>query len=79
MSDEKAFFFQPDRKSVLRNWIMSEMLRGGGYAALVVFGTMIAIWLIYLFGLLLPEDSKNAPPPMPFSHLEAPAETKRLV
>jgi hypothetical protein len=79
MSDEKAYFFETSRRSVMRNWILSEMLRGGGYAAVVVFGTMIAIWLIYLFGLLLPEDSKNAPPPMPYSHLEAPAETTRLV
>jgi len=56
----------------LRNWILSEMLRGAGYAALVVVGIGLVIWAIYLVGLLLPEDSKNAPPPMPFSQIEAP-------
>ena len=71
MTDEKTYFAN-DRRSILRNWVMSEMLRGGGYAALVVVGIGVLIWGIYLFGLLLPADSKNAPPPMPYSQYEAP-------
>lgn len=59
----------------LRNWILSEMLRGAGYAAVVLIGIGAVIGLIWVVGQFLPEDSKNAPPPMPYSALEAPALT----
>jgi hypothetical protein len=65
-------YIQISKGAQLRNWILSEMMRGAGYAALVVVGIALVIWAIYLVGLLLPEDSKNAPPPMPFSQIEAP-------
>ncbi|NBD29100.1 MAG: hypothetical protein GVY31_03555 [Alphaproteobacteria bacterium] len=57
----------------LRNWILSEMLRGAGYAAVVLVGIGAIIGLIWVVGQFLPEDSKNAPPPMPYSALDAPA------
>ena len=58
----------------LRNWILSEMLRGAGLAALFVVSIGLVLGAIWAVGQLLPEDSKNAPPPMPYSSLviEAP-------
>jgi hypothetical protein len=77
MSDaQDKQYFETDRRGAIRNWVMSEMLRGGGYAAVVLIGIGLLLWVIYLVGLFLPEDSKNAPPPMPYSQLEAPSETR---
>ena len=72
-------YFEVSRTGQIRNWIMSEMLRGGGYAAVVLIGIGLIVGVIYLVGLLLPAESRNAPPPMPYSQLEAPldgAETR---
>ena len=68
-------YIQETKTQRIRNWILSEMLRGGGYAAMVVLGIGALIGVIYLVGLLLPEDSKNAPPPMPYSAYETPLHT----
>jgi hypothetical protein len=57
---------------MLRSWVLGQMMRGAGYAALVVFGIGFLLYAIYLVGLLLPEESKQAPAPMPQSHLEQP-------
>ncbi len=65
-------YIQETRSQRLRNWVLSEMLRGGGYAAVVLVIIGVSIGVIYAVGLLLPEDSKNAPPPMPYSAYEAP-------
>jgi hypothetical protein len=56
----------------LRSWILSEMLSGAGKAALFVFLIGVSLYAIYLLGLLLPEESKQAPAPMPQSAIEAP-------
>jgi hypothetical protein len=57
----------------LRSWILSEMLSGAGKAALFVILIGVVLYAIYLVGLLLPEESKQAPAPMPQSAIEAPA------
>ena len=59
----------------LRNWILSEMLRGAGYAAAVLLSVGAIVGVIWIVGQFLPEDSKNAPPPMPYSALQAPVLT----
>jgi hypothetical protein len=56
----------------LRSWILSEMLSGAGKAALFVVLIGVSLYAIYLLGLLLPEESKQAPAPMPQSAIEAP-------
>jgi len=63
MSD-KPYFEQTERQR-LRAWILTEMLGGAGRAALVLVAILLLMYLIHLLGLLLPEDSKTAPPPMP--------------
>ncbi len=56
----------------LRNWVLSEMLRGAGYAALLLLLIGLGYAIIWGIGQLLPAESKNAPPPMPYSAYEAP-------
>jgi hypothetical protein len=67
MSDD---YFQQSRPAALRSWIMTQMLSGAGWAALFVFGTMLLLYVIYLVGLLLPEESRQTPDPMPRSSIE---------
>ncbi|MFN3970450.1 MAG: RC-LH1 core complex protein PufX [Gemmobacter sp.] len=64
-------YYEETESARLRSWILSQMMRGAGYAAVLVFGTMIVIYAIYLFGLLLPPESKTAPSPYGFV-IEAP-------
>ncbi len=62
MSDKPYY---EERPAVhLRNWVLGQMMRGAGYGALFVFGIGLILYAIYLFGLLLPEESKQAPAPM---------------
>ncbi len=63
-------YIQETTAQRLRNWILSEMLRGAGYAAIVVLGIGAVLGTIYIVSLFLPDESKNAPPPMPFSTLQ---------
>ena len=70
-----APYYAQSRRSVIRGFVLSEMMRGAGYAALVIVSIGLLLKAIYLLGLLLPEDSKNAPPPMPYSQVQTVAET----
>ncbi|MFN3824374.1 MAG: RC-LH1 core complex protein PufX [Pseudorhodobacter sp.] len=73
MSDND--FIKQTRGTMLRSWVLGEMLRGAGYAALALFAVGVFIYAIYLLGLLLPEESKQAPSPYGFQ-IEAPAKTR---
>lgn len=59
-----------DQRTAIKSFVLSEMMRGAGYAALFVVSVGVFLWGIYLLGLLLPEDSKLAPPPMPYSAVQ---------
>jgi len=75
MTDNGKLYYEQGRRATIRNYVLFEMIRGagwGGLLLLVIGGTLFAI---YLFGLLLPEDSKNAPPPMPYSQIQIVAPT----
>ncbi len=61
---EPEYFQGRTRSSEIRNWILSEMLRGAGKSALVLVVIGFAIYAIYLVSFLLPEESKQAPDPM---------------
>jgi hypothetical protein len=68
---EKLYY--EERPAVqLRTWVLGQMLRGAGYGALFVVGIGLFLYAVYLFGLVLPEASKQAPPPMGWV-IEAPA------
>lgn len=75
MSDYPDYLRKGGRRGAIRSFVLTEMMRGAGWAGLVVVGIALVLAAIYLLGLLLPAESKNAPPPMPFSALVAPAPT----
>ncbi len=66
-------YIQESPAQRLRNWILSEMLRGAGYAAAVLLAIGVIYAVIWAVSLTLPAESKDGPPPMPFSALETPA------
>jgi hypothetical protein len=59
----------------LRAWVLAEMFRGAWYAFVFIASIGVILGAIWAVGLLLPEDSKNAPPPMPYSQLQATVQT----
>ena len=71
-------YIQETPAARLRNWVMSEMLRGAGYAALLLIAIGVSYGIIWGIGQLLPAESKNAPPPMPFSALTAPLHVAKV-
>lgn len=66
MTDE---YFKVSRKSQLNVWIAEQMLKGAGYGAAVVVGFGLILAVIWGVGLLLPEESKQAPDPNTWSAL----------
>jgi hypothetical protein len=68
-----------DAKSALRNQGMWLMLKGAVLGGFIFFGTLIFVWVLYLVGLLLPEQSKQMPDPINRGAIEAPVETVRTV
>ncbi|MCC5963507.1 MAG: RC-LH1 core complex protein PufX [Rhodobacteraceae bacterium] len=70
-------YIQESPSARLRNWVLAEMLRGAGYAAAFLLIIGVTYGIIWGVGQLLPDESKNAPPPMPFSAYEAPLVTDK--
>ncbi|MCC6001087.1 MAG: RC-LH1 core complex protein PufX [Pararhodobacter sp.] len=64
------------RTGRLRSWILSEMLRGAGYTAAVLLAIGLILGAIRVVAWFLPEDSQNAPPPMPFSQIVEPFDSR---
>ncbi len=64
------------RTGRLRSWILSEMLRGAGYTAVVLVAIGLLVGAIRVVAWFLPEDSQNAPPPMPFSQVVEPVDSR---
>jgi hypothetical protein len=75
---QNDFFQQTDRRSAIRDYILLQMVKGGLYAAVVFFGILLLLGLINLVGQLLPEASKQTPPPMPYSQIVAPSPAHDL-
>ena len=68
MSDQSKDFLDGDMsKSRIFKEITTQMAIGGGVAAAVVVGAGVLIWILYLIGTLLPEESKEADDPTPDS------------
>lgn len=61
MSDKP--YYHESETSQLRSWVLSQMMRGAGYAAILVLGLGLFLFALYGIGLLLPEESKQAPSP----------------
>ena len=71
MSDE---YFKENRTTSLYFWSFGHMARGAAYAAAFVIAIGLFLWALYGVGLLLPDESKQAPAPM--GALELPLETR---
>ncbi|MBS3981019.1 MAG: RC-LH1 core complex protein PufX [Rhodobacteraceae bacterium] len=63
-------YFEETKQTNLVFWSLGQMLKGAGYAAAFVIAIGLALWAIYLVGLLLPEESRQTP--SPFGALDAP-------
>jgi len=72
MSDLKPLYMDHSHKTQLRAWGLAEMMRGGLYALLFCIAIGLFFLVLWVVGALLPEASKQAPGPMPYSQIEAP-------
>jgi hypothetical protein len=76
MSD-KPYYEHNDTRQHLRYWVLGQMMTGAGKAALFVVLIGVVLYAIYLVGLLLPAESKQAPSPS-LSVIEAPQASTRI-
>jgi hypothetical protein len=70
MSDN--FYTETNRTATIRSWIMWQMLRGMGWAALFVFAIGLMYGAIWAVGQMLPDESKTAPSPYGALEIAAP-------
>ncbi len=68
MSDK--FYHESEPTSALRSWVLWQMLRGMGYAAVFVVTIAVILGGLWAIGQILPEESKQAP--SPYSQLISP-------
>jgi hypothetical protein len=73
MSDND--YFSLSRKAQLNSWIAGQMLRGAGWAALVVVGFGLVFAVVWFIGTLLPPESRDTPDPRTWSSLVLPEAT----
>lgn len=65
-------YYEQSQRQFLRSWVLGRMLSGAGWAALFVIAIGVSLGVLYGVSLLLPPESKEAPPPMPQSSLTQP-------
>jgi hypothetical protein len=70
MADDN--YFSLSRKAQLNAWVAGQMLRGAGWAALVVVGFGLVFAVVWFIGTFLPAESRETPDPRTWSSLEAP-------
>jgi hypothetical protein len=61
--------------TALRSWALYQMLSGAGWAAVFLISVGAVLLAVWGVGLLLPEESKQAPDPNAYL-ITAPAETQ---
>lgn len=71
MSDK--YYSEPTEAAALRSWVIWQMLRGAGWAALFVFGIGMVLWAIWGASHLLDHRSKEMPSPYGMLQLALPA------
>ena len=67
MSDNNDYLRTSGGDFRLRADVLALMLKGAGYAALFCVVVGFLVWITYAIGQLLPEQSKEADDPTPFS------------
>jgi hypothetical protein len=61
--------------TALRSWALYQMLSGAGWAAVFLISVGAVLLAVWGVGLLLPEESKQAPDPNAYL-ITAPADTQ---
>ena len=56
MSDNKFWYTEFGKKPSMHRWIFENMAMGAVYAAIVLFGVILLIYLLVGLSSLLPED-----------------------
>ena len=70
MSDKPYYLEGETEQSLLRGWVLRQMLRGAGWSALIVGGLLAVYVALRIVSGFLPPESKEAP--SPYSYLEQP-------
>ena len=70
MSDKPYYLEGETEQSLLRGWVLRQMLRGAGWSALVLGGLLAFFLVLKVISGFLPPESKEAP--SPYSYLEQP-------
>jgi hypothetical protein len=68
MTENNDYLRTGDTTFRLRADILALMMKGAGYAMIFCLVMGFIIWAGYAVGLLLPEESKEADDPTPFSY-----------
>jgi hypothetical protein len=61
MADDN--YFSLSRRAQMTSWIAGQMLRGAGYASVLVVGFGLLLTLIWFVGTFLPDASRETPDP----------------
>ena len=78
MADENNNMLGMTETQRLRMDILGLMLKGASYAALLVIGLWLFVYVFVIIGWFLPEDSKFAPDPTPLSSVVEMIDTRPL-
>ncbi|MEM8801678.1 MAG: RC-LH1 core complex protein PufX [Pseudomonadota bacterium] len=70
MTETNNDAFASGNRSEIRKAVWYQLLRGAVVGGTVAFGPIIFIYVIYLVGLLLPPESKEADDPTPDSFVQ---------
>ena len=62
MSD-KPYYYEPNDTIHLRVWALGQMVWGAFLGGLFLVAVVVFVMAIYIVGLFLPEESKQAPSP----------------
>ncbi len=68
MTDNNDYLRTGDGDFRLRADVLALMMKGAGYALVFCLVMGFFVWIFYAIGLLLPEESKEAEDPTPFSY-----------
>lgn len=68
MTDNNDYLRTGDSSFRLRADVTALMLKGAGYAALLCLAVGLTFWIVYAISQWLPEESKEADDPTPFSY-----------
>lgn len=63
MSDKPYYHQENQERSLLRSWVLQQMLRGAGWSALVVSVLLAFFLVLKVISAFLPPESQEAPSP----------------